>query len=609
MKFVNLPKDYEKCAEILSARVGLDKLDVTITHEEFDGMRAWRQGSEGVIACSKKHHFARLIGLFAEKAKGGDFDLSETAHFETLSCMIDLSFGSALTVKSMKEYCEHLALMGYNQIQLYLEDMYEVPERPHFGYMRGRYTYSELKEIDDYAYELGIEAMPCMQTLGHMQHYLQWSEGGDVAENGMVLLPGEEKTYEFIESMLKNASAPFRSKRIHVGMDETHGLGLGAYLKKHGYREPLPIFIEHLNRVTEICVKLGLKPMMWNDMFFCFSSKTYNKYDKDTVVPKELVEQIHPDMQLVYWHYGEVLNQNCDEYMIQKHLDMGKLPIYAGGVWIFPGPLPDNIYSELGTREALPACKKLGVKEVMLTVWAYRTTIYQNSLLELCRYAEYTYNDDDKNLKERFEFITGADYEAWMKMSNFYAMYESGKDYDSISYDYRFDGKKFYAQDMLLGVLDDLLINEPRSKFYAEMAEYYKGVVAKYDGGEWDYLYRFTLAIFEYLAAKCEVGETVTIAYKAGDRKQLERIAEVLIPTVYEKAEEIRVQHVYHKEKYLRPFGGEALDLMYGGKKERALACQRRIRSYLDGKTEKLEELEVERLPYESTAWGGVVTV
>ena len=105
MKFINLPVDYEICAEILSKRVGLDKLDGTITFESFDGMRVWRKGNDGGIACSKKHHFARLIGLFAEHAKrGGDFDVSEAASFRTLSCMLDISFGSALTVKSFHEF-------------------------------------------------------------------------------------------------------------------------------------------------------------------------------------------------------------------------------------------------------------------------------------------------------------------------------------------------------------------------------------------------------------------------------------------------------------------------------------------------------------------------
>lgn len=606
MKILNLPEEYKRAYEILGTRLGVENIDATVRFVEADEMTVGFKNGEGYIKCKQKHHFSRLLGLFCQSYKGEEFEICEKAHFETLSCMWDISAGSAPTVKATFEFCEYLALMGYNQIQLYMEDMYCVPERPFFGYLRGRYSYDELKEIDDYCFDLGIEAVPCIQTLGHMQHYLKWPEGGDVAENGMVLLPESEKTYTFIEQMLRNASAPFRSRQIHVGMDETHGLGLGNYLKTHGYTDPLKIFIDHLNKVTEICLYLGLKPMMWYDMLFCFSAKNYGKYEKDTVVPKELSDKIHPEMKLVYWHYGEVLNQDCDDYMIKKHLDMGRLPMYGGGVWIWAGALPDNIYTELGTREALPACKKNGVKEVMLTVWAYNTTIYHNALLELCRYGEYTYNDDDRNIKERFEFITKADHDAFLKMSNYHAMYDSGKDYDAIPYDYRFEGEKINSQDMLLGVLDETLINEPRSGFYAKMADYYRTVVEENENGEWDYLYRYTLALFEGMAAKSEIGETLTVAYKNGDRAQLERIAD-LMHTVYEKVEEVRSCHVYHMEKYLRPFGREKMLKAYGGKKERALYCEKRVRDYLAGRVDRLEELEEERLHREPAAWGGIV--
>ena len=59
-----------------------------------------------------------------------------------------------------------MALMGLDMLMLYAEDSYVVPERPYFGYMRGRYSADETREIDRYAQMLGIELIPCMQTLG-----------------------------------------------------------------------------------------------------------------------------------------------------------------------------------------------------------------------------------------------------------------------------------------------------------------------------------------------------------------------------------------------------------------------------------------------------------
>ena len=47
-----------------------------------------------------------------------------------------------------------------------------------------------------------------------------------------------------------------------------------------------------------------------------------------------------------------------------------------------------------------------------------------------------------------------------------------------------------------------------------------------------------------------------------------------------------------------KPFDYELLDIRLGGVKTRLESCQRRIRSWMDGRTSRLEELEQERLPY-----------
>lgn len=603
MRFIDLPCDYNKCSEILSKRLQLDKLSFDARFELSNEMSVISDKTGVIFKCSEKHHFARLLGLFAEHYKNEKyFVITETPNFDTLSCMLDVSFGSAMTVSSINEYCEYMALMGFNQLQLYIEDMYEIAERPHFGYLRGRYSYEQLKAIDDYAFNLGIEVVPCMQTLGHLQNYLKWPEAASVSENSSVLLPDSEETYEFIEQMIVNSSSPFRTNKIHVGMDETHGLGLGNYLKTHDYTPPLEVFVKHLNRVTEICLKHDLEPMMWFDMLFCFSANDYGKYNKETTVAPEIVEMLHPKMKIIFWNYG--IDLKCDEYMIDKLTAMGKPPMYAGGVWIWCGPLPDNVYSEIGTKIAIDACKKKGVKELMLTVWSYRTTIYQTSLLELCRYGEHAYNDDDKKLKERFEFITGASYDAFYNMSKFHALYDTGKNYDELSYGNRFFGYKYYLQDTLLGILDKNLEDEPRSKYYEAMADYYRNVVPNNTREEWDYLYRYSLALFEYMSAKCEVGETLVTSYKNGNKVQLERIATVLAPKLYETTCDIQKYHFVHKDRYLKPFGHELLDIQYGGMKERAKRLQVRVKGYLNGEYSSLEELEEERLPFPPRAWG-----
>ncbi len=605
MKFKNLPEEYKTAAEILGKRLGIDALDVTVECSPSEELVVSYDGKIGAIKCSEKHHFSRALGLFVQnykKSEGKPFKKTEKASFDTLSVMLDVSFGTALSLDSLKEFSELISLFGFNQVLLYMEDMYEIPGRPFFGYMRGRYTYAELKEFDDHAFAVGVEIVPCMQTLGHMNAYLQWPEANGIRENNMVLEPQNDKTYEFVEEMIVNSSAPFRSKRIHVGCDETHGLGMGASFKKHGYREPLGLLVEHVNRVAEICKKHGLRPMMWSDMYIAFSSKTYNNYDKDAVISDEIKALVNPDIDLVYWHYGQF--PDYDAPLIDKHIELnGRPPIFAGGVRIWQSPLCDNIFAEKATRNSLPACKAKGVKEVANAVWCYSKTIYQTCLLDLGRYGEFCYNEDDRDLKERFEFVTGASYDAFMMMSNFNYLYETEEQKAAADYWKDGEGDRFFVCDILQNIMEKDMQERALSGYHRRNADWFAPLCEK--DGEWAYLYRFCRALFEVMAVKFEIVENLRPAYDKGDREMLKKIADELLPKYVEWLSEACKWQMYHKDKYLKSFGGGGTEANFGAKKERGLGAIRRINMYLNGEISHLDELEVEKLNY--PGGGGVL--
>ena len=81
--------------------------------------------------------------------------------------MLDCSRGAVLKVSAVKQLINALQKMGYNVLELYTEDTFEVEGEPYFGYLRGRYTGAEIKEMDAYAAAHGIELIPCIQTLAH----------------------------------------------------------------------------------------------------------------------------------------------------------------------------------------------------------------------------------------------------------------------------------------------------------------------------------------------------------------------------------------------------------------------------------------------------------
>ncbi|MFR6640752.1 MAG: family 20 glycosylhydrolase [Christensenellales bacterium] len=86
--------------------------------------------------------------------------------------------------------------------------------------MRGRYTTEELTELDAFGAKIGIELVPCIQTLAHLNQIFRWEEYAAINDNNDILLIDDERTYALIEKMIATMRKAFRSHKIHIGMDE-----------------------------------------------------------------------------------------------------------------------------------------------------------------------------------------------------------------------------------------------------------------------------------------------------------------------------------------------------------------------------------------------------
>ena len=53
---------------------------------------------------------------------------------------------------------------------------------------------AELKEMDEYAASLGMELIVSMQTLAHLEQFLQWPKAAHLRDNTTCLLIDEEET-------------------------------------------------------------------------------------------------------------------------------------------------------------------------------------------------------------------------------------------------------------------------------------------------------------------------------------------------------------------------------------------------------------------------------
>ena len=582
--------------------IGIERLKSVLGYEIGEGVTVNAKKSERVgasyidgtatIYYKEKHHFWRELSVLIENMKRGeDFDLTEDSHFDTLGLMVCVSRGMVPTNKTLEKYIDYLAVMGYNLIMLQTDDLFEIDGRPYFGYMRGRYTKEELRAFDDYAYEYGIEAIPCIECYSHLRSYLLWPEATDIKDTADVLLARDEKTFEFVEAMISNITPCFRSKRIHIGMDEAWDMGRGNFLTKHGKVPLLQIFNEYMERLITITNKYGLKPMMWSDMYFRASRTDNLYYHPDTVIPESTKKAIPKEVELIFWNYGE--EPKCDYYMLDKHKELDRPIISCGGLWEWTGHFPNNDYSFEVTEFFIGACRAKGITKFMTTTWFINSECDMfATLLGLSNTASLVYNaaPTEEYRRSRFEVETGASFDAFNVMTRYHNKCD-GREYKGV--DPRFLGKHFFWQDVMEGLYDYCLFKESMSEHYEKSLEMIKKF--RYSG-KWDYLYEYCEAVFDYLATKCYIAERLYPAYHENDKACLDRIAKELLPALKEKTERVHIIHRNIWFKYNKDQGFINNDIHYGGMLARIDFAIVKLNAYLNGECDKLGELEEARL-------------
>ncbi len=592
-----LVKGISHISGLLNLKQCADGIPVDI--KKGEALYARYDGKRGEICYVTKASFFRMLGLFVQNLANKEvFDVREQIYIETCGIQLDMSRNGVMKVESIKKYLQYIALMGLNRLGLYMEDVFEVRGRPYFGYMRGRYTYEELKAIDDYAYELGIEAYPCIEVLGHMEQYLKYWEARSVQDTETELLAENEDTYQFIELLIQTVIKPFRTNYIGLAMDETHSLGLGHYLKKFGYKKKEDILLAHLKRVSEIAQKNNLEPFMYADMFFRFASKTGAYYDKDIVFTQEIIDQVPENIILDLWYYRGENPDNLVESLFENQLQLSKKMSYSGGIWSFNGFLCDHKFSLDNARICLPMCKKYGVNNVTAIAWGDNgcECDYFYTLLSAQAYGEHMYhkNVSDEQIKERFEFITGANYDIMLRMSDFHSDITRVQS-PTVLY-YRYVGKRLMWQDIMMGLMDCYLSEIPMSAYYKKLAD---DIAAYKDSGDkWEDYYRFAYLLCDMLSLKCEIAENLRDAYLKGDKEYLRMLTREKLPKLLQEVEVLKELHRKMWHSTYKPFGFECIDVRYGGLKSRIETAIWRVEEYLDGIIERLEELEAERLPF-----------
>ncbi len=569
---------------------------IPVTVEKGDKLSVRMSEEEGHIIYGEKVHFFRALSYIEQY--GTLCFVEEKSCFKKSGIMFDSSRNAVIKPETLKFMFRKMALMGLNMGMMYTEDTYEVENYPYFGYLRGAYSKAEIKDLDDYADMLGIELVPCIQTLAHLECVLRWEAMAPIRDTARVMEIDNEETYKFIAQIIKDASEPYRTKRIHIGMDEAELLGLGKYLKDNGYVPAHDLMLKHLSRVNEIVKAQGLEPMIWSDMFFSSCSPDDNYYDLVAPIPEHVIESVPDNVTLVYWHYGTV-DEETDDIMLKRHKLFKAKTTFAGGLSTWSGMTPGYGSAIYSAKLALRQCFKHGIDEAIATAWGDNgqecnliTALYGFQVWAEMGYHEGIFHEE--YTKNRFKACVGVSADAFLDISRL----------DEV------DGvvppPNFYVADPTKYMLfeDPLFETMGDDSQHFKLSPYYKKmttVMEKHrdENPEFKKMFEFFVRLSAAVEKKCIWHENAAKCVREKDRVTAQMLSE-LAPEIIAKIQELSLAWEDFWMDTNKPYGFDAIEVRLGGVMARMETAGRHMKDFADGLIDTIPGLDEEKIPYKS---------
>ncbi len=188
-----------------------------------------------------------------------------------------------------------LASLKINQLHLYTEHTFSWRGHETVWQHASPITPAEARELDALCKSLAIELVPCLNTLAHMERWLNlpeyahlaattgdWSfqtdDGRTIPRSGPFSLnPSDPRSIELIKDLLDQMLPCFSSNKVNIGCDEAFDIAPDD--------SRLDLYLDHVSRVCDLCRAHNKLPMMWGDMLMRHPAERWaHRLPKDTTL-------------------------------------------------------------------------------------------------------------------------------------------------------------------------------------------------------------------------------------------------------------------------------------------------------------------------------------
>ncbi len=297
--------------------------------------------------------------------------LRDFPDFPERGFMLDVSRGRVPTMHELFSLVEFLSRLRFNRFQLYIEHTFAFKDHEEVWRSASPLTAEEIRELDRFCCEHGIELVPNLNSFGHVDRWLKHDKYKHLAEcpDGFFhevykthrvagTFRACEETADFMGELYREFLPNFSSEIFNVGGDEPWELGQGRSREECERRGKRVVYLEHMERLRRRAASCGKRIMFWADILLENSS---GELLGDTDFAKEISKTIP-----AIWGYekGHPFAEQCTR-VANFCKDFYVVP--GTSAWLsFTGRL-DNALANIS--EAISAGFVHGAHGVMLTTW------------------------------------------------------------------------------------------------------------------------------------------------------------------------------------------------------------------------------------------------
>lgn len=513
--------------------------------------------------------------------------------FKHFGVMLDVSRNGVLRKEELFSFIDFLSKLGYDTLELYSEDIYQIEGEPYFGYLRGGYSINDLKEIDSYCKTKNIELIPCIQTLAHFTNPSKLSSFVPMLDIDDILNVDDPKVYEFIDKLIGSVRKAFSSKYLNIGMDEAYHLGRGEHIRKYGYESQNSLMLRHLDKVAKIASKYGFECHMWGDMFVRMANDgVYLEKLPDFNVLSKMKFEVPTNVELAYWDYGHV-DTSIYDHMFKFYRNFNRDLWFVGAGYSWRGFCPQNEAALEIEKSSFISMKNNNVENYLLTLWGDngKECSFYECLPTIFAAKEFALGIYDlEQIKKDFSKELGLNFDDFILLDKPNRISKNNEKILPINS----TSKCLFYQDPLMGVFDKDL-EELDFIDYEKIAKEIKE--ASFRNKPYSYVFDMVSSLCNFLSKKAYLGIKIHKYYKEKNIAELSNLLNEIDKSI-EYLQEFMTAFETLWTKENKPFGYEVQCARFGGVKNRLEYAKRKIKMYIDGEISSIEEVETPLLPY-----------